>query len=50
MEIVERLLTEGADVNAPGSEYGKTALQAASVSGTTDMVELLRKKGAKRRM
>ena len=40
--MVERLLQEYADVNAPAaSEYGKTALQAAAEGGHLDVVEML---------
>ena len=46
--MVEKLLAEGADINAlPGKHYGRTALEAADWEGYTEMAELLRKKVAK---
>jgi len=44
-EIVELLLSKGADGNAEGGEYGN-ALQAASSEGHDKIVELLLSKGA----
>ena len=42
MEIVERLLTAKADVNAEAAEYsGRTALQAAAEAGHLEMGERL---------
>ena len=44
-EIIELLLSKGADVNAQGGKYGN-ALQAASSRGHDKIVELLLSKGA----
>jgi len=46
LEIVELLLSKGADVNAKDNS-GKTALSYAIEHGHTEIVELLRKHGAK---
>ena len=46
--MVEKLLAKGADINAQAGNNGRTALQAASEGGYTQIMELLRKKGAKR--
>ncbi|KAH8752228.1 hypothetical protein F5883DRAFT_366071, partial [Diaporthe sp. PMI_573] len=43
--IVQLLLDNGADVNAPGGRYGN-ALQAASYAGHEMIVKLLLEKGA----
>jgi ankyrin repeat protein len=43
--IVQQLLEKGADVNAPGGDYG-TALQAASAEGHDLVVQRLLEKGA----
>jgi ankyrin repeat protein len=44
LEIVERLLAAGADVNAAAGNYGgPTALQAASRGGHLEVEERLRK-------
>jgi ankyrin repeat protein len=45
-ELIELVLGAGADVNLKGSD-GKTALQLAREKGETEIVELLRKHGAK---
>ena len=45
--MVEKLLANGAEINAPAGRQGSTALQAASEGGHTQVVELLRKYGAK---
>src|SRR5947207_1319156 len=42
---VEKLLVNGADVNAQGGHYGNT-LQAASVNGHPEVVEMLLARGA----
>ena len=48
LPIVERLLEEGAEVNAPVSGVaGRTALQAAAEGGHLLIVERLLKEGAK---
>jgi len=44
--IVQMLLSEGADVNQTDSE-GKTALQRASQEGNKDIVQILKRAGAK---
>jgi Ankyrin repeats (3 copies)/Ankyrin repeats (many copies) len=46
LEIVERLLAAGADVNAAAAHYGRTALQAASRGGHLQIVERLLAAGA----
>jgi len=46
LEIVELLLSKGADINAK-DKNGKTALSYAVENGHTEIVELLRKHGAK---
>ncbi|KAH0537657.1 hypothetical protein FGG08_005570 [Glutinoglossum americanum] len=45
LEIILRLLDEGADINAQGGTYG-TALQVASAGGHNQIVQLLLEKGA----
>ncbi|KAH7377131.1 hypothetical protein B0T11DRAFT_27613 [Plectosphaerella cucumerina] len=45
IEMVKRLLEEGADVNAQGGDYGN-ALQAASSEGRDETVQLLLEEGA----
>ncbi|KAJ7874014.1 ankyrin repeat domain-containing protein [Mycena olivaceomarginata] len=45
IEVVKMLLKKGANLNAPGGEYG-TALQAASQQGKLEIVQLLLRKGA----
>jgi ankyrin repeat protein len=45
-KLIELVLAAGADVNLKGSD-GKTALQLAREKGQTEIVELLRKSGAK---
>jgi ankyrin repeat protein len=48
MDVVEFLLTKGADINAPaGSFRGVTALQAAISKNNHDLVDFLLEKGAK---
>ena len=44
-EVVDGLLSAGADVNASGGEYGN-ALQAASISGHDNVAEILIERGA----
>ncbi|OCL02329.1 ankyrin, partial [Glonium stellatum] len=44
-EIVQLLLSKGADINAQGRYHG-TALQAASKHGHNEIVQLLLSKGA----
>jgi hypothetical protein len=48
LEVVERLLAAGADVNAAAAtaDFGRTALQAASESGHLEVVERLLAAGA----
>ncbi|KAH8205298.1 hypothetical protein TruAng_000545 [Truncatella angustata] len=47
LNVIERLLTAGADVNAkPAYEYGRTALQAAAEGGHLNVVERLLATGA----
>ena len=41
VDEVERLLAEGADVNIPEWEAGRTALIIASLNGHVDVVERL---------
>ncbi|KAI6295387.1 hypothetical protein MCOR33_007694, partial [Pyricularia grisea] len=43
--VVEKVLNDGADVNAQGGEYGN-ALQAASFKGHKEIVQTLVDKGA----
>jgi ankyrin repeat protein len=46
-QIVQLLISNGADVNAPpGEGYGSTALQAACESGNEEIVDILLKQGA----
>ena len=46
LDVVERLLAAGADVNAAAAHGGRTALQAAAGGGHLDVVERLRQAGA----
>jgi len=47
MEVINRLLSAGADVNSPGGNNGgRTALQVAAIFGRLDVVELLLSRGA----
>lgn len=46
LKIVELLLQEGADVNAPPSDWGRTALQAAAEGGFVETVKALVAAGA----
>ena len=47
MEVVEKLLAEGAEINAPAGQHsGRTALQAAAGSGHMEVVEKLLAEGA----
>lgn len=45
MEVAELLLQKGANINAPASKIGDTALQIAAQNNRIEMVELLLAKG-----
>lgn len=46
VELIELLLTHGADPDAPGPD-GRSALRVATAQGRSDLVELLRRHGAR---
>ncbi|CAG9956662.1 unnamed protein product [Clonostachys rosea f. rosea IK726] len=46
LEIVDRLVAAGADFNAPASKFKYTALEAAIRQGHSEIVHLLKEKGA----